>query len=196
MALRRDGDAESYRQALEQTGVELEHILRTFDSLINIAQAESGAGRRQMEALDLSALAQDLAEVYQPIAEEAGMDFRSDIASGCIIKGHRQLLAQAIANLLDNAVKHSPEGGRISLTLSAPTAGGARLTIADSGPGIPEADRTRVLERFVRLDDSRGTPGSGLGLSLVAAVAKLHGIGLTLGDNAPGLKVTLDFPAA
>jgi signal transduction histidine kinase len=195
MALRRRGDAESYRQALEQTAVELEHILRTFDSLINIAQAESGAGRMKMEPLDLSALAADLAEVYQPIAEEAGAVLHSETGSGITIKGHRQLLAQAIANLLDNAVKFSPQGGSIVLSVTAGFQGGAKLTVADSGPGIPEAERARVLQRFVRLDDSRNTPGSGLGLSLVAAVAKLHGIHLVLGDNAPGLKVTLAFPA-
>jgi len=196
MALRRGEDSEAYRQALEQTAIELEQILRTFDSLINIARAETGADRLQMEPLDLSALVQDLGEVYQPIAEDAGAELVCVIAPDVTLQGHRQLLAQAVANLLDNAVKYSPKSGKISLTLTAPAEDGAKLTVADKGPGIPGQDRARVLQRFVRLDDSRGTPGSGLGLSLVAAVAKLHGIELTLGDNAPGLEVTLAFPAA
>ena len=204
MALRRPGesggdDAESYRQALEQTAGELETILRTFEALINIAQAEAGLNRLTLGALDLSALAQDLLEVYQPIAEEAGLELTGEIAEGIAIQGHRQLLGQALANLLDNAVKYSPRGGRIGLTLGR-TDGTASLTVADSGPGIPPADRERVLQRFVRLDTSRGTPGSGLGLSLVAAVAQLHDVTLALDDNpsplGPGLKVTLTFTAA
>src|SRR5690606_2358038 len=193
MALRRQDDVETYRQALEQTAVELETILRTFEALINIAQAEAGLNRLTLAELDLSALARDLLEVYQPIAEEAGLALDGDIGQGVVIRGHRQLLGQALANLLDNAVKYTPAGGQIAVTLAAADKG-ARLTVADSGPGIPAEERERVLQRFVRLDVSRGTPGSGLGLSLVAAVAKLHDVALELGDNGPGLKVTLDFP--
>lgn len=193
MALRRQEDAEAYRQALEQTAGELETILRTFEALINIAQAEAGLNRLTLAELDLSRLALDLLEVYQPIAEEAGLELTGDLAPQVVIKGHRQLLGQALANLLDNAVKYTPSGGCINVTLAAGEQG-ARLTVADSGSGIPAAERERVLQRFVRLDASRGTPGSGLGLSLVAAVAKLHDVTLALDDNAPGLKVTLDFP--
>lgn len=193
MALRRQDDAEAYRQALEQTAAELETILRTFEALINIAQAEAGLNRLTLTALDLSGLAGDLVEVYQPIAEESGLELNGDLASNIVIRGHRQLLGQALANLLDNAVKYTPAGGRIVLTLTA-AENGPRLTVADSGPGIRPEERERVLQRFVRLDASRGTPGSGLGLSLVAAVAKLHDVTLELGDNCPGLKVTLDFP--
>jgi signal transduction histidine kinase len=193
MALRRQEDAESYRQALEQTAAEMETILRTFEALINIAQAEAGLNRLTLADLDLSALAQDLLEVYQPIAEEAGLDLSGEIATGITIHGHRQLLGQALANLLDNAIKYSTAGGQIALSLAASEAG-ATLAVSDSGPGIPEEQRDRVLQRFVRLDDSRGTPGSGLGLSLVAAVAKLHDVQLELGDNSPGLRVMLTFP--
>ncbi|MEQ8355845.1 MAG: HAMP domain-containing sensor histidine kinase [Kiloniellaceae bacterium] len=193
MALRRDEDSDTYRRALEQTATELETILRTFDSLINIAQAETGVNRLPFDDVDLSALAGDLQEVYQPIAEEAGLDLVCEIAPNIAVEGHRQLLAQALANLLDNAVKYSPPSGRITFTLVCGGASTAVLSIADSGPGIPPEARGRVLERFVRLDDSRGTPGSGLGLSLVAAVAKLHGTDLTLGDNGPGLNVSLTF---
>lgn len=201
MALRRpghgDGDAaEDYRRALEQTAAELEIILRTFEALINIAQAEAGLNRLTLGELDLSALVGDLLEVYQPIAEEAGLELDGDLAEGVTVRGHRQLLGQALANLLDNAVKYSPAGGRICVGLVADEE--ARLTVADSGPGVPADDRRRVLQRFVRLDTSRGTPGSGLGLSLVAAVAKLHDVALTLDGNpsslGPGLKVTLSFP--
>ncbi|HMA14920.1 MAG: sensor histidine kinase [Bacteroidota bacterium] len=194
MALRRQEDAETYRQALEQTAAELETILRTFEALINIAQAEAGLNRLTLAELDLSGLARDLVEVYQPIAEEAGLELNGEIAPDVVIRGHRQLLGQALANLLDNAVKYTPVGGQIAVMLAAATGRGARLTVADSGPGIPAGERERVLQRFVRLDASRGTPGSGLGLSLVAAVAKLHDVTLDLADNGPGLKVTLDFP--
>ncbi len=107
----------------------------------------------------------------------------------------RELLAQAVTNLLDNAVKHTPAGGRIVVRVVA-EGGSVLLVVADSGPGIPAADRARVLERFVRLEESRSTPGSGLGLSLVAAVARLHGATLDLTDNAPGLRVELRFSAA
>ncbi|MBL8668719.1 MAG: sensor histidine kinase, partial [Rhodospirillales bacterium] len=111
------------------------------------------------------------------------------------IAAQRELLAQAVANLLDNAVKHTPAGGRIDVRVHG-EGDDVVLTIADTGPGIPTADRARVLERFVRLEESRSTPGSGLGLSLVAAVARLHGASLRLGDNDPGLRVELRFPAA
>ncbi len=200
MALRRPkesngDDAESYRQALEQTAAELETILRTFEALINIAQAESGLNRLTLAKLDLSVLTNDLLEVYQPIAEDAGLELNSEIAADVTIHGHRQLLGQALANLLENAIKYSAPGGRIALTLAA-SAKGVVLCVADNGPGIPQEQRERVLQRFVRLDDSRGTPGSGLGLSLIAAVAKLHDVKLELGDNRPGLKVTLTFPQA
>lgn len=194
LALRKNMDAPNFRQALEQTGSELETILRTFEGLINIAQAEAGIGRLALEPLDLSALARDLAEVYQPIAEEADLDLADDIEAGVSVRGHRQLLGHAIANLIDNAIKYTPAGGRIRLSLGR-SDGTPVLTVSDTGPGIAPADRERVLERFVRLDDSRRTPGSGLGLSLAAAVAKLHGSRLELADSEPGLKVTLHFPS-
>ncbi|WP_340116840.1 HAMP domain-containing sensor histidine kinase [Pelagibius sp. 7325] len=201
MALRHPGKdegqgAEQYREALEQTAAELETILRTFEALISIAQAEAGVDSLKLNDLDLSALAGDLLEVYQPIAEDAGVELNGVISETITVAGHRQLLAQALANLLDNAVKYSPSGGRIDLTLRRGAGGVAQLAVADNGPGIPAEDRDRVLQRFVRLDDSRGTPGSGLGLSLVAAVAKLHGAEVSLDDNAPGLRVTLTLPAA
>ena len=112
-----------------------------------------------------------------------------------MVYGQGELLAQSVANLLDNAVKYTPQGGRIAVAVSA-EADRVALTIADSGPGIGAVDRPRVLDRFVRLEESRSSPGSGLGLSLVDAVARLHGADLLLDDNAPGLRVSLTFPAA
>jgi len=136
-----------------------------------------------------------VAELYEPAAEDKGLTLEVAADGDPVACGSRQLLSQAVANLLDNAVKYTPPGGRVTLTV-APGAGGAgpRLTVADTGPGIPEAERGRVLQRFVRLEPSRSTPGNGLGLSLVDAVARLHGCRLDLVDNAPGLRVTLDFP--
>jgi signal transduction histidine kinase len=180
-ALRKGREAEDYRQALEEA------------ALNNIARAEAGVNRLSLAELDLAALAEDLVELYQPIAEDAGLALTGEIDGPAPIEGHRQLLGQAIANLLDNAVKYTPDGGRIALSVATAN-GRASLSVRDSGPGIPAADRARVLERFVRLDDSRGTPGSGLGLSLVAAVAKLHDARLELADAGPGLCVTLTFP--
>jgi len=193
MALRAESDPQTYRQVLEQTNSEIEMILRTFESLNNIAQAEAGMNRLALEPLDLSKLLEDVVEVYQPLAEDAGLRLETEIASDIVINGHRQLLAQAIANLMDNALKYTPREGRVRAFLDR-TEHGAVLGVADTGPGIPPDDRERVLHRFVRLDDSRGTPGSGLGLSLIAAVAKLHGAELDLADNGPGLKITLLFP--
>lgn len=193
LALREDVDSSAYRRVLEDTNAELETILRTFEALLNIAQAEAGVSRLGLASLDLSALVRDVFEVYQPMAEEAGLELQADFGAPLHISGHRQLLGQAIANLLDNAIKYTPVAGTVSIGLSHST-GGVRLVVGDTGPGIPETERDRVVQRFVRLDSSRGTPGSGLGLSLVAAVAKLHGARLDLEDNAPGLKVIVTFP--
>ncbi len=198
LALAGPADAGAYRQALDTALAESERLHRTVDALLHIAQAESGTLGMEMEPIDLAAVARDVLDLYQPFAEDKALRIQDDIAqmSGSHwIRGNRQLLAQGLANLIDNAIKYTSEGGRIGLRVW--TSGGAtRLEVWDTGPGIPEADRARVLERFVRLDGSRTTPGSGLGLSLVAAVAKLHGASLTLGDNAPGLCVVLAFEGA
>ena len=191
-ALRKETGEETYRHALEQTNAELDTILHTFEALINIAEAEAGINRLALAPLDLSGLVQDLFEMYQPIAEEGDLEMICEIAEGITIEGNRQLLAQAIANLLDNSIKFTPRGGRIIVSMSD-TDRRPSLSVADSGPGIPAEDRDRVLNRFVRLDSSRSAPGSGLGLSLVAAVARLHGANLSLADNEPGLAVTLTF---
>ncbi|UCH75078.1 MAG: HAMP domain-containing protein [Rhodospirillales bacterium] len=193
-ALRGATDIGTYRAALEHTAAELDMILQTFEALINIALAEAGSSRETMSQLDLSRLVQDLVEVYQPSAEEAGLELTARIAPGLAATGHRQLLGQAVANLLDNAIKFTPPGGRIEVLLETRD-DQSILRVADNGPGIPAEHRQRVVRRFARLDSSRSTPGSGLGLSLVAAVARLHGATFTLGDNQPGVAAILALPS-
>jgi signal transduction histidine kinase len=192
MALLDSGDTEAQRQAIERTIADADQLLATFKALLSIADAESGSARASMSPLDLGALVVDIGDLYGPASEERGITMRYAEAQGTVL-GSRQLLFQAISNLVDNALKHTPSGGTITISVSS-DAGGVRLTVADTGPGIPEADRDRVLEPFVRLDSSRSAPGSGLGLALVAAIARLHGARIGLADNKPGLVVTLTFP--
>ena len=181
----------SAHQVLEQVSVEVDRMRGTLDALLRIALAETGTVAR--ENVDLSELVTSMAELYAPVSEERRIAFSSDIADGAVVHGSRQLLAQALANLLDNAVKFTPAGGAIGVRLRVP-ADGAEVRIADDGPGIPADKREAVLGRRVRLDEARDLPGSGLGLSLVAAVTKLHGAMLILDDAAPGLSVTIKFP--
>jgi signal transduction histidine kinase len=194
LALIQPPDPARDRDALLDTLTQADAALATFDSLLKIAVAEAGAAATELKPLQLGVLARDATELYEPVAEDKDVRLAIDIESAPPILGQRELLAQAVANLLDNAVKHTPAGGSINVRVVADDSE-AVLVVADTGPGIPEMDRERVLERFVRLEECRSAPGAGLGLSLVAAVAKLHGARLQLGDNAPGLKVELRFPA-
>ncbi len=194
ITLARPQEPEACRQALERAITEIDGLLQTFNALLTIAQAESGARRQDFTDIDLTRLAADAAELYEPVAEEAGLSLEVHLAPQVTVPGNRHLLSQALANLLDNAVKYTPDGGRVTLSLTTGPAG-PELTVADTGPGIPAEHREFVLERFTRLESSRNTPGSGLGLSLVAAAAGLHQAELRLGDNRPGLRVTLAFPA-
>jgi len=184
-------------EELEHAIGEVDELLQTFNALLSIADAEAGAGRGNLVPVDLEALAHDVADLYGASVEDHGLKFESTIRGPAIVIGNRQLLFQALGNLIDNAAKYGASGGLVSLELK-PAANGAGViaSVGDRGPGIPEADRGRVLERFVRLDDSRSSPGNGLGLSLVAAIARLHHAVLSLEDNKPGLKVTLQFKAA
>ncbi len=195
LSLAKSRTPEEYRAVLEATVSEIDNLLMTFNALLTIAQAESGARRQDFTDIDLTSLAADVAELYDPLAEEKGLTLTVSLAPGVTVPGNRHLLSQALANLLDNAVKYTPAGGAIALSLAAP-ATGPELTVADTGPGVPAEHRELVLERFARLESSRNTPGSGLGLSLVAAVAGLHRAALRLEDNAPGLRVTLAFSRA
>jgi signal transduction histidine kinase len=187
VALMANPDRGEARTLLEQTLCDADAMIQSFNALLSIARAEAGSERAAFEPVDLSEVGRDLAELYSPLAEEKGLTFASACPPGLVLQGNRHLLAQALANLLDNAIKYTPAGGRVTLSAQP----GPVITVADTGPGIPEAERERVLERFVRLDGDRSTPGNGLGLSLVSAVAKLHGAVLRLEDNHPGLRVSL-----
>jgi len=180
-------DRAEARSLLEQTLADADAMIHSFNALLSIARAEAGSERAAFESVDLSEIVRDLADLYGPLAEENGLTFTSSCPIRLRLQGNRHLLAQALANLLDNAIKYTPPGGRVTLSAQH----GPVITVADTGPGIPETERDRVLERFVRLDGHRSTPGNGLGLSLVNAVAKLHGATLRLEDNHPGLRVSL-----
>lgn len=277
LALLEEPDPAAQRQAMEEAIAQAESIIATFNALLTIAKAESHSARASFEPIDLGELASDAAELYEPLAEDKGVALRVDTEMGVLVQGNRHLLSQAVANLLDNAVKFTPAGGEVVVRVAAlggvapgtgeeregfaaaeglwvngnaeaagvaanqdgvtavnargngsiAAAGGASdqngaaagngarvdglasdarengasgrgslaalLEVRDSGPGIPDVERSNVLRRFYRLDASRNTPGSGLGLSLVAAVAKLHGARLELAGNDPGLTVSLVF---
>ena len=180
---------------IERAIAETDRLIATFNALLLIAETDAGTGRGAMTALDLDSVARDVAELYEPLAEEKGISFRLESDAGAAIEGNRSLVAQALANLVDNAIKYTPEGGQVSITVAQPPEG-IVLSVADSGPGIPPEDRPRVVERFVRLEASRSSPGTGLGLALVSAVAHFHGTQLQLEDNRPGLKAVLAFPRA
>ncbi len=190
--LERRSEAE-YRAAMEQAVRDADGLVKTFNALLEIAQTEARNRRSAWEPFVLTDLARDVAELYGPLAEEKGLVLDLDLQDEAPIHGSRHLIAQALGNLLDNAIKFTPAGGRVRLAV-APSGARIALIVEDTGPGIPAADRDRVTRRFVRLDAARHTPGNGLGLSLVKAVAALHGARLTLSDRKPGLRVELAFP--
>ena len=198
-ALRTATDTEEYRLTLENVIDEADQLIRTFNALLMIARAESGNATEGMAAFDAADVARDVAELYEPLAEEAHVTMHVTLPEKLPLYGSRELIGQALANLLDNAIKYAardesdPENAEISIGAVA-TGTGIELSVSDNGPGIPEADRARVVERFVRLEGSRSRPGSGLGLSLASAVARLHGGTLRLEDHAPGLRVVLALP--
>ena len=182
------------RDLLHELLEEIDRLLEVFNALLRIAQIENRAGRDSLEVVDLEVQLRDAVDLYLPLAEEAGFELSIDFAGGaCRILGDRHLLAQALGNLIDNALKYATTPGRICVG-ARDTAAGVELWVADEGPGIPTAERERALQRFVRLDASRAKPGTGLGLSFVAAVADFHGARLRLEDAAPGLRVVLAFP--
>jgi signal transduction histidine kinase len=178
------------RRVLERVTNEVDRMRSTLDALLRIALAETGTVAR--ETVDLSELVASMVELYAPVSEERGIGLESSVIDGAQVQGSRQLLAQALANLLDNALKFTPEGGHIRVLLRR-TGNGHEVVVEDDGPGIPADKREIVLGRRVRLDEARKFPGSGLGLSLVAAVTKLHGARLVLDDAKPGLRVALKF---
>ncbi len=187
------GEANKQRQVVVEALEEADTMLSAFNALLRIARIESGARRAEFADIDLTAVAGDVVELYEPLAEEKQQAIEVNLEHGVAIRGDRDLLFQALANLLDNAIKNTPAGGCIALRLET-TPGQAQITIADTGPGIPARSREKVFQRFYRLDDSRGSAGSGLGLSLVQAVVQLHGGSISLEDNSPGLCVMLSLP--
>jgi signal transduction histidine kinase len=191
-------DAASYRAALESTIEESDQLIRTFNALLMIARVEAGAADNSMTMTDAGEIVRDVVELYEPVAEEAKVALSASAQGPLPIRGNRELLGQALANLVDNAIKHcsaAGEGGAFRVKVSAAIEGDKLvLRVDDNGPGVPEGDRERVLQRFVRLEKSRSAPGSGLGLSLVAAVVRMHRGEITLGDNAPGLSVAIRLP--
>jgi signal transduction histidine kinase len=189
---------------LAAVSAEAESLLGMLDNSLEISRAEAGIGRDSFADVDLSAMVTDLAEMYEPLAEDAGVALTVKSGMNRVTgRAHRQLLGRALANLIDNALRYGAAGKTIELAVE-PTDSGARLVVADHGPGIPAGSRREALRRFGRLDAARGTQsgrggqrlqGAGLGLSLAAAVARLHGGSITLSDNRPGLKVAIDLPA-
>lgn len=178
---------------LETSVAEADALLATFASLLRIARIESGSYDVSIEAVDLARVVDDAVELYAGLAQDKTLALDTEANSAVVVEGDRHLLFQAVANLLDNAIKYAPAGSRITVGARAGEAA-ATLEVCDQGPGIPATARARVTQRFARLDQSRSLPGAGLGLSLVQAVANLHGGELTFADNAPGLRARLTIP--
>ncbi len=199
--LRLGKSVEDHREALEKVIDDADQMIRIFDALLMIARAEAGAGREGMVDFDAAAVVSDVGELYEPVAESRCIAFEGAVDSNLFVHGSRELIGQALANLVDNALKYgvgdedAPADKR-RIRLSAERRGGwIDIAVADHGEGIAPEDRARITDRFVRLENSRSRPGSGLGLSLVAAVARLHNGELRIEDNAPGLRFVMALPA-
>jgi signal transduction histidine kinase len=198
-ALRLAEDESQYRAALESTIEESEALIRTFNALLMIARAESGQARDGMTDIDAAEIARGVGELYEPLADDKGIHLKVEAPAAAPVHGNRELISQALANLVDNAIKYGAgmNGAEAEIVVTARGEGDRiLLAVADSGGGIPAADRGRAVERFVRLEQSRSQPGSGLGLSLASAVARLHGGDLKLEDNHPGLRTVISLPRA
>ena len=198
-ALRDGRGEEAQREALETVIAESDQLIKTFNALLMIARAEAGAPSGAFAEVDLSAVAADVAELYGPVAEDAGIELETQVTDGIKTRANRELIGQALVNLVENALKYfePAEGKTGKITVGIRNAGNRVLIeVGDNGPGIAAEDRGRVVERFVRLEKSRTEPGSGLGLSLVAAVARLHKGEFRIEDNNPGVRAVIDLPAA
>lgn len=181
------------RDPIEQSLSDLDQVLATFQSLLRIASVESGVLRAEFGACDLGVLLHDAVEFVEPLAEEKGQRIRLSADQALRLNGHRDLLFQALVNLLDNAIKYGPEGGQVTVVAKA-RATGVLIAVADQGPGIPEAERERVFERLYRLDRARNTPGLGLGLALVKVIVEVHRGEITVMDNHPGARLEVRLP--
>jgi signal transduction histidine kinase len=186
---------EDHRRALDAAKTEVDALLDTFAALLRIAEVEAGAQRAAFHPVDLSAVVLTVTEAFTPSAEEAGYTLTAAVAHGIVVYGDRELLTQMLVNLVENALRHTPPGTHVRLSLRDGS-GRVMLTVEDNGPGVPETERELILRRFHRLDQSRSTPGSGLGLSLVVAVAELHRGELHLADAGPGLRVSVHLARA
>ena len=208
-ALRGGDGSGAYRDGLAKAIEEADELIKTFNSLLLIARLEGGAIAESMARLDPAAIVGDVAELYEPAAEEAGLILAVSAQPGLSLVANRELVSQAVANLVDNAIKYSaeptaaaagaapspPSGSPNAITISLAQVGHSiEIAVGDRGPGVAPQDRARALQRFVRLEKSRSRPGAGLGLSLVAAVARMHGGAVRLEDNAPGLRAVLTPP--
>jgi signal transduction histidine kinase len=180
-----------------------DQVLKTFNAVLAISRLQAAGQAPDQASFDPSALAESVAELYEPLSEDKGVSFAAELSRGLSVRGNREFIAQALANLLDNAVKYTPEGGAVMLRTRRRSSGEIEFSVTDTGPGVPEEDRARVIQRFVRLERSRSQPGAGLGLSLVAAVAEAHGGRVELsegpgvagdGEGGPGLRVALILP--
>jgi signal transduction histidine kinase len=187
----RDGAADALRAALDSAQRDVDQVLATFAAMLAIARIEARERRAGFERVDLSRLLGALAEDYAPVAEERGQRLAARIAPDVYVQADRRLLLQLFANLIENAMTHCPEHTEITLGLAREGTRGFRAMVADRGPGIPQAERTAVFKRFYRLDRSRATSGSGLGLALVQAIAELHGFSMMIEDNNPGTRMLL-----
>ena len=190
---------EALAQALEDT----EGVLRTFSAVLAIARLQAAGSAPDQKPFDPGGLAADMVELYEPVCESRELEFQAEIAKGLSVRGNREFIAQALSNILDNAVKYTPAGGAVMMRVRRRSSGDVEFSVTDTGPGVPEEDRARVVERFVRLENSRNLPGAGLGLSLVAAVAEAHGGMLEVDEGpgmfngkGPGLRVALVLPRA
>jgi signal transduction histidine kinase len=186
--------AAEYGEIVGKAIKETDDILTTFGALMRIAQIEAGTRRSAFTDVDFSNVLATIVEAYTAVAEDERHALANRIPQRIVVRGDRQLLTQMMANLVENALRHTPAGTRVEIALDGDPAAPV-CTVADNGPGIPEEERDKVFRRFYRMDRSRSTAGSGLGLSLVAAIADLHRIAVEVGDQQPGLKITLRFPA-
>ncbi|PZQ64686.1 MAG: hypothetical protein DI570_04460 [Phenylobacterium zucineum] len=181
-------------RAIDEAHAEADAALATLTALLDIAQAESGLAQENMRRLDVAGLVVSMVELFGPLAEDAGQALAAAAPEApVLVRGHAALLRQAVGNLLHNAVIHAGEGAKVTVAIEEPAPGRVDIVVADDGPGVPTEHLGRVQERFVRLETARTTPGSGLGLALVAACANLHGGRLVLADNRPGLRATLEL---
>jgi signal transduction histidine kinase len=194
-ALSAKGDPKEFRGRVEESLEELDSIVETFEALLRITQLEAGARKARFCDVDLGSVLAEVADIYEPVVEEAGDSLESAVPTSLKgrIRGDRELLTQLFANLIENAIRHSPKGIRIGVSLLNQV-GRYVAVVWDTGPGIPTDERGNVFRRLYRLERARSTPGSGLGLSMVAAIADLHGASLELHDNKPGLRINVIFP--